>query len=34
MVRSVLHHPEEGLGVEEMVDVIMRIFLQGVRRTD
>jgi len=32
MVRSVLYHPEEGLSVEEMVDVIMRIFLRGLKK--
>jgi hypothetical protein len=32
MVRSVLMHSDGGLSVDEMVGMIMRIFLQGVRK--
>ena len=32
MVRSVLHHQQDRLSVEEMVDTIMRVFLNGVRQ--
>ena len=32
MVRSVMIHAK-GMSVEAMVDTIMRIFLQGVRKT-
>ena len=34
MVRSAMLNREERLGMEEMVDVIMRIFLRGVQRRD
>ena len=34
MVRSVLSCPEDGLSTDQMVDVILRIFLRGVKKTD
>ena len=34
MVRSVLQYSDEGLSVDELVDVIMQIFLSGVRKTN
>lgn len=34
MVRSVLTCPEDNLNTDQMVDVIMRIFLRGVKKTN
>ena len=34
MVRSVLTCPEDGLSADQMVDVILRIFLRGVKKRD
>ena len=34
MVRSALTCPEDGLSADQMVDVILRIFLRGVKKTD
>lgn len=34
MVRPVVLYSEKGTSVDEMVDMIMRIFLRGIRKTD
>ena len=34
MIRSVLTCPEDGLSADQMVDMIMRIFLRGVKKAD